>query len=290
MEFDAFIAQGWDDHVNDASGVAARLQAQGPAQVTQASQIVPLAHLAHHVLGEHLGQWQEGIDFLQRLGSLPSCPPDDAAAQALRRFGTSLTLAAGIADGRAALGPSDRVRVSAMAAASLAERDTARALALFHDALALAEAAALPDTDPCTRAMAVCGNNLASTLEAKTGRSASERELMILAAQTARRYWALAGGKLEVERAEYRLAMSWLQAGDFGRARQHAQHCLEIVQANALPPLEIFFGWEAAASVERAAGDSAAHARALAQAEAAFEALEPADRSWCQASLDKLRA
>jgi len=289
MDFDAFIGQGWDDHVKDAPGVALRLQADGIAMLSEAGQIVPLAHLAHHVMGEHLGRWQEALQFQQQLAALPLCQPGSAEALALRRFMASLQLASGAADERAALSLSDGVRVTAMAAASLAEQHTARALLLFQDALAQADRAALPDTDPCTRALAASSNNLAATLEEKPQLSAEERSLMILAAQTARRYWAMAGGWLETERAEHRLAMTWLKAGDPALARQHAQNCLRIVEDNQGPALERFFAFAACGQAERAAGNMAGHAQALAQAETAFEALESDDRGWCQRSLDGLR-
>lgn len=290
MDFDTFIGKGWDQHIKDSPGVAARLQAEGIALLTDAKQIVPLAHLAHHVMGEHLGRWQVGLQFQQRLAALPLCQPGSAQALALRRFMASLQLASGAVDERATLSASDAIRVTAMAASSLAEQDTARALALFQDALARADSAALPATDPFNRALAISGNSLAGTLEEKTSRSAEERSLMILAAQTARRYWAIAGGWLEIERAEYRLAMSWLQAGDALQARQHAQNCLVISEANDAPALERFFAWEALGRVDRSTGHTSGHALALVQAEAAFVALEEADRGWCQASLDKLRA
>ena len=290
MDFNAFIDRGWDDHVKDAPGVAARLQSDGVGLLTEAQQIVPLAHLAHHVMGEHLGHWQDALRFQERLAALPLCQPGSAEALALRRFMASLQLASGAADERAALSPSDGVRVTAMAAASLAEQNTARALLLFQDALAQADRAALPDTDPCTRALAASGNNLAATLEEKAERSAEERSLMILAAQTARRYWAIAGGWLETERAEYRLAMTWLKAGDPALARQHAQNCLQIVEKNLGPALERFFAFDALGRAERAAGHAVGHAQALHQAEAAFETLEPGDKGWCQPSLDTLRA
>jgi len=292
MDFDTFINQGWDEHVSDSPGVAARLQARGPALLTQESQIVPLAHLAHHVFGEHLGRWQDGLQFAQQLAKLPLCTPGGAAAQGLHRFMASLQLCAGGPDERAALSASDRIRVTAMAAASLAERDTPRALTLFEEALTQVDTAALQGTDPCTRALAVTGNNLASTLEEKPQRTADERRLMILAATTARRFWALAGGWLETERAEYRLAMTWLQAGDIPRARQHAQNCLGIIAAQvpSAPALERFFAWEGLGTVERAAGNATGLAQALAQTEAAFAALDEADLGWCQASLDKLKA
>ena len=289
MDFDTFIGQGWDQHVKDCAGVAARLQTDGIALLSEAKQIVPLAHLAHHVMGDHLGRWQDALHFQQRLAALPLCQPGSTEALALRRFMASLQLASGAADERAELSPSDGVRVTAMAAASLAEQHTARALLLFQDALAQADRAALPDTDPCTRALAVSGNNLATTLEEKPQRNAEERSLMILAAQTARRYWAIAGGWLETERAEYRLAMTWLKAGDPALARQHALNCLHIVETNQAPALERFFALDALVQAERAAGNGTAQALALTQAESAFAALGEGDRGWCQPTLDKLR-
>lgn len=148
---------------------------------------------------------------------------------------------------------------------------------------------ALAPDDAANRALAVAGNNLACTLEEKAGRSAEERELMILAAQTGLRFWAVAGGWLETERAEYRLAMTWLQVGDLVQARVHAQRCLDIVQRESAPALERFFAWEALAVVARAAGGADAPS-AMAQARLAFAELEEADRSGCQPSLDKLAA
>lgn len=291
MNFDTFIGQGWDQHVKDSVGVAARLQADGIGLLTEAAQIVPLAHLAHHVMGDHLGRWQDALLFQQRLAALPLCQPGSTEALALRRFMASLQLASGAADERAALSASDAVRVTAMAATSLAEQHTARALLLFQDALAQADRAALPDSDPCTRALAVSGNNLATTLAEKPQRNAEERSLMILAAQTARRYWAIAGGWLETERAEHRLAMTWLKAGDPALARQHALNCLHIVETNQAPALERFFALDALVQAERAAGNGTAQelTLALAQAESAFAALGEDDRGWCQPTLDRLR-
>ena len=113
---------------------------------------------------------------------------------------------------------------------------------------------------------------------------------MIHAAQAARHHWERAGTWLEVERAEYRLAMSWLQAGDLAQARRHAQQCLEIVDANQGAALERFFGWVALGVVARAAGDAAGHAHAVERARADFAALSADDQGWCRAELDKLAA
>ena len=289
MSFDDFLAGAWAAHADDPAATAERLATQAPGLLTQASQLAPLAALVHHVCGEHLGDWAQGLAQLQRLREHPVCDGDADAQAAIARCRASLALCAGLADERAAMTASDRVRVTALAAANLAERDTARASALLAEALAGAEAAGLGAADPAQRALAVTANNLACTLEEKkSGRSAAERELMIAAAQAARRHWALAGTWLETERAEYRLAMTWLQAGDAAQAREHAEACLAIVGANGNPPLERFFGHEALALAERAAGHTEAAAQAVAAARAAFAELEEGDRGWCRPTLERL--
>ena len=292
MDFDNFLNQAWDEHATQTAAVAERLAAQGLARVTEESQIVPLANLVHHVHGEHLGRWAEGRALLRQLAAHPACA--GAANQALARFQASLALCEGSADDRAAMTPSDRIRVAALAAANLAERDTPRASALFDEALAEADHAGLDPADPTNRALAVTANNLACTLEEKRSRSPAERALMVAAAQAARHYWALAGGWLETERAEYRLAMTWLQAGDPTLARHHAQQCLAIVQEHEAPALERFFGHEALTLAEAAdvdaAGRAAAVAQAVAQAQRAFAELDEGDRGWCRPTLDKLLA
>lgn len=290
MDFDTFIDQAWTDHATEAAAVASRLQAEGPALVGDAAQLAGMAHLAHHVFGSHLARWQDGIGFQQALAALPCCVQGSNEALAIGRHVSALRLAGGLGDDRAGASAADRIRLSALAANNLAEHDATRAAALLDEALALADTAGLPDNDPSHRALAVAGNNIASTLEEKPELGAQDQCLMIQAAQTGRKYWALAGTWLETERAEYRLAMSWLKAGDTAQARQHAQNCLEIVHAHDDVALEAFFGWEALGVVERAAGNATGHRQASSQAAAAFARLADADKSWCQASLDKLSA
>lgn len=292
MDFNTFIGKAWHDHATDPAAVAQRL-GEGLAFVADEPQLARLADLTHHVHGEHLGEWRAGMAFIERLATLPAFTPDGVSGQALRRCAQSLALSEGLGGAAAnldALSPSDRIRVGAMAAANLAERDTGRAQRLLQDALDQAQRSGLDAADPMNRALAVAGHNLACTLEHKTHRSIDERELMILAAQASRHYWERAGTWLETERAEYRLAMTWLQAGDPAQAREHAQACLDIVAANGAVALERLFGWEALGLVERAADDPAAHADALARAREAYAELDEADQVWCAASVEALAA
>jgi hypothetical protein len=287
MEFNTAMSQAWSDHADDASGVALRLPELLPL-VGDEAQLERLVALTHHVHGTHLGQWQAGAAALAPLRTLGAYRDDGRSGQALRRALASLALCEGVVP--ASLSPSDQVRVHAMAAENLGERDSARAMQLFQTALDLAQRSGLPDTDAMHRAVAVAGNGLACTFEDKRDRSTDERALMLLAAQAARHHWERAGTWLEVERAEYRLAMSWLQAGDLAQARAHAQTCLEIVAANDGAALEKLFGWEALGRVERAAGNAVGHARALATAREAFAQLSADDQAWCAASVDQLAA
>lgn len=289
MDFKTFLAKAWQEHADDTRAVADRL-GDALALIDSEAQIPELANLANHVFGAHLGAWREGLGFLDRLSALPTFKVDGPSDAALRRSTSSLLLAAQLEDTRAALSPSDGIRVGAMTAATLAERDTRRAMTLFEEALAQMRATQLPQGDPANRALAVTGNNLASALEEKATRTAAERELMILAARTARHYWEIAGTWLETERAEYRLAMTWLQAGDAQRARHHAQACLTIVAANHGAALERFFGFEALALAEHSAGNPMAVADAVAAARTAFEQIDADDQTWCAETLKKLDA
>jgi hypothetical protein len=286
MDFDTWIDSAWNEHATDPEGVAARLTGVGLGLANDEAALAQLARLVHHVHGEHLARWQDGRALLSAIAARAASGAGVAAD--IARFDAGLALAAGDGAPREALLPADRVRVDALTAATLAQHDTPRATTLLRRALAEADALAPPAGDPLHRALAVSGNNLACTLEERAQRSDEERALMILAAEAARGHWEKAGTWLEVERAEYRLARTWLQAGDAGRALAHAQSCLRIVEAHDAPALERFFAHEALAVAARAASEAATADCAVAAAGADFEALAADDQRWCRATLDTL--
>ena len=290
MDFDAALGRAWNDHADDPQGVIARWPALQPL-ATDEPQIERLAALMHHVHGAHLGEWQRGaaaLQALQALRALGAYRDDGPSGAALRRALASLAACAGETASAEALSTSDRIRVSAMVVENLASQAPARAMGLLRETLEAAQRSGLTDNDPMHRAVAVAAHNVACALEGTTDRSADERALMILAAQASRAHWALAGTWLEIERAEYRLAMTWLHAGDVAQARQHAQACLDIVAANDGAALERLFGWEALGLVERAEGNLAGHAHALAMVRAAFAQLSADDQGWCAERVAKL--
>jgi hypothetical protein len=285
MQFDAWLNQAWDEHAAQPAAVAARITTDGLPLARTDSHVAALMRLAHHVVGDHLGRWPEGRQLIFHLGT--SDQAGIAAGTAMRVFDASLALAGGLEDLRGAMTATERIRVTSHAAGLLAERDAPRAGSLLREAALEFDTEALPHGDPAARAIAINGNDIAAKLGDKLLRSDAERDLMLLGARTARDYWARAGTWLEVERAEYRLAISWLKAPDLAAARRHARRCLDIVREHDAPALEWFFGFEALALIERALGNAPAAARAVQDMKGAFERLDEADREWCRPSLEK---
>ena len=282
---DSFLEQGWNDHAAHAVAVASRLP-EGLRLVQDDDGAMRLSALAHHVMGEHLQRWQEGLAFFAALTEHGTLATDGRAS--IARCRASLALSGDLADERGGLSASDRCRVTVMAAANLAVCDTPRASKLLQEA-ALG-GAALSDGDPGVRTLAANSNNIAATLHDLAPLEPERRELMMRAAVLARTCWERAGTWLEVGRAEYRLAVCWLAAGDPAEALKHARRCDSIVRENGALPLEVFFAAEAIGLAARAAGDGEASVAASNIARQAFEQLPPDDQAWCRGTLDKLSA
>ena len=85
MNFTEFTTQAWDEHANHPAAVAQRLATEGLGLVSQPTHVAALAHLVHHVFGEHLGRWDDGLAALQALAAHPAAAADAPAAQAVQR-------------------------------------------------------------------------------------------------------------------------------------------------------------------------------------------------------------
>ncbi len=290
MTLDSFIDQAWNDHATDSKAVAGRLH-QGLNLLTENSQIPAFVYLAAHVFGEHLGLWKDGIDFLQNLKDLSVFQPNTDSQTAIERSIATLKLAGGLSSDLHSFGISDQIRIYASAAAALCgQSQVNKASEFFKQSLEMAQAG-LNKTDPANRALAVTGNNLAATLEEKETRSIEENQLMILAALTGRKFWEIAGTWLNVERAEYRLCMSYLKSGRLPQALEHAQLCLEVIEQNKAEPMEYFFGYEALGLVEKARSNHIGFEKAVEHAKKYFDLIvNESDKSWCKNSLEKLVA
>lgn len=249
MSFKDYLAQAWKQHAADAETVADGFSS-GAKLVTSNEELAQLVALATHVMGEHLARWDDGAKLLQDYRQHPQFEVDSETDKAITRSTAALAIGRGANPSLAAFGQSDQVRVLAVAAAALCNHDVARAISLLQQALQRAEQG-LESKDPAHRALAVTGNNLAATLEERQARSAEETDLMILAAQTGRKYWELAGTWYEVAFAEYRLAMTFIQLGDRTRALLHARNCVQLLSENSASAEDLAYGQEAVAMAEK---------------------------------------
>lgn len=291
MGLDEVLQAGWADHGDAPQSVADQLAA-AVHRVGTSEQAIPFARLLVHVYGEHLGQWQQGIELLEKLVQhMAGSGSTDSAGATLQQGIASLRYASGDDVAAALRGLTTTQRVSALtvaASALAAHGNTTRAIEAFTNALQSANAG-LPEGSPAIRSVAVAGNNLASTLEGKADRLPNETQAMQVCAEAALKYWKLAGTWLEVERAEYRLARSLLQADRAHDAVGAAQRCVDLCLGSGAPAFELFFGYAVLGIAQRAAdqADAALHSRTAALVQ--WQAVPEADRSWCQNDLDELK-
>ncbi len=295
MDISEFLNRNWHEHAEQTAVVAARLP-DGLALLSGSGQATRLAELAVHVLGEHLGRWDDGLAFLERMVVMPSAG-DRTDQQAIRRCQATLHYCAGRRDAfedllrRASISgvaeDDDRVRVLAVAAAALVGQDR------ITDAQATFDAALSHAVSPAasvSRTLAVIGNNLSWDLEAYISRSPEEAAMMIRAAWIGLKYSTLAGGWLEEGRAEHRLSRSLSADGRGPAALTHAVACLRICAQNHADDMEHFFAYEAISRAHSAAGSAAEAETARDTAADLLDALVPALRERCMPVLAALDA
>lgn len=286
MDFNDYLNKAWDDHGHSADKVAENF-GQGLSLSQNADQLSQLARLSTHVFGEHLGRWDDGIDFLRQIKNHPNYSAENAEPQ-LRLYNHSLALSAGRAPDLSNLSASEQIRVLSLSASAVSEQNQpAKAQEYFMRALELAQSG-LEAQDPAYRSLAITGNNLAAGLEEKKERTAEQTELMILAAKIGRQFWELAGTWLETERAEYRLSQSYLQARRYEESLQHAKACLAICEKNSALPFEFFFAYESLALAEKARGEKAAYEASVTQMKKYYEAVKDEMKIWCKPALEKI--
>lgn len=289
MTFDAFLEAAWAEHGDRPREVADRLAASLDVVATAAN-VVPYARLVTHVYGEHLGEWDKGAVLLASLRARPAYDGSAAMEGAIARNIGALRYASGDTGAIAALSRDDAIAALATASSAFAGlRAFDRAIPAFDEALDRA-AAGLPDGSPALRALAVGGNNLSAALEEKADRDAGEDAAMVKAAEAGRTYWKRAGGWLEEERAEYRLAQSLMRARRPADALAAARRCLDVCERNDAPAFELFFAHATIALAAREAGDAHAAAAARERALACHEAIPAGERRWCEGDLARLRA
>lgn len=282
MTISEYINSAWTLHATSPEQVLAEMKDQFKNIETE-DDILKLAHLIVHVSGEHLGKWQTGLELLRKLknNSLLKKRAD------MQRFVAILELGNNPNTSIEKFSSSDQARILATTGSALISLGGLKTGELFlKKASVLAEG--FEPSDPANMTLAMNANNVASSLEEKSDRSAEEAVVMIDAAKMARVFWEKAGTWKEVERAEYRLGQSYLQAQQFDLALKHADLCLKIVNENHNEPLELFFALELRVLIFKAMNQEEDSKNALTSMRSVFNGLTPEDQSWCKEILTSL--
>lgn len=280
MSFETFLQTAWRDHGDHPEAVAARL-AEALPLVESRADFGPFVRLLTHVYGEHLGEWQRGVDLLDALTRVPAFDDSALVRGPVIRGTAMLRYANGEHSAMAELSESDATYALASAADALAARgQIALAIDAFSKAMARAPAT-LTAEHPAVRALAVCGNNLSTVLEKLPELGLVESHAMIATAETGLRYWKLAGTWLEEERAEYQLSRCQLRAGEIEAATASIGRCIDVCIRNNAEPFELFFGYAVQAVVYRTKGELAAFAQSRGAALRQYALIPDTDQRWC---------
>ena len=284
MDWNEFVYQCWGDHAHNAALVGERIKEKS-RELKEPAILNTFVPLLVHVYGEHLGDWQHGIDILKSFSSLANTEELKAL---LKRSEAILSLGINPTTSMAEFSISEQTRIFAtVSSAFLGHEKTELAVQFLTKALSSANQ--LGPKDPAVRSLAVSTNGMASALEMRETLTTAEVDLMLECAQAARTYWELAGTWKEVERAEYRLSFCHLKAKMATEALKHAELCLHIVEQNGADFFEKFFAHEALAMSQFSLGQLEKAKKEVMVAEELFGKIEAGSRQWCQESLAKLK-
>ena len=282
MTFSEYLNHAWNIHPTESSKLLSEFK-QHFYLIETEENINDLAHLITHVSGEHLAKYKVGLDLVEELSRHSKL----SDKKMINRFMAILSLAEDSQTQVEHFSESDQLRIFALTAAALApHQETERAETYLKTATERA-LLNLKKDDPAFRTIAASSNSIASNLEEKSELNLLQKNLMITAANMARRFWEIAGTWKEVERAEYRLAYSHKKAQQFDKALAHASTCIEIIAENGSDPFELFFGYEALGLVEKERGNPVGFKTAGEKMRSLYEQINPDLQVWCSDSLKK---
>lgn len=281
MTFSKYLDESWNLHAADSRKVAESFSS-GLNLVTTAEEMSDMIHLISHVFGEHLGEWQRGIDLLESLKTYPLNLNSEKNLAQIQKSIRIYKLADHQFPEILQLPKADQAAIHAGAAkgyAGLHNAETSK-LFLLH-ALELMDSTNDPKSS-AHRDLAIAGNQIAVAFEEKSALSQIEKDYMIFAAQIARKHWEIAGTWMNVERAEYRFAKVFIKTNQSQQALNHALACIEICQKNSAPDLEFFFGYEVVAESQQIAKNLSGFSQAIEKMREHFDKLSEADKQWTE--------
>lgn len=282
MKFSDYIHQAWSTHATDPKKTAEGFKTNFSLMETE-DDVMKMSHLIVHVCGEHLGDWLLGLELLKKIKN--NAKISDKAM--MNRYVAILELGNNPYFKIDHFSPSDQASIYATTASALSNLGGMKNASKFLEtSFTLLEG--LTPNDPANNKLAAAAHNIACALEEKHERSESEIELMLKAASISHASWKKVGTWLEIERAEYRLAMSQLKAQNYEAALIHALTCQKIIQENGSVPLENFFASEVLILVYTKLNDLEKIESIKKEISHFFNQLSSDDQAWCKKTLEQL--
>lgn len=272
MDYSERLNQAWNLHA-EAPEQVAQLLGELFDTVNTEQEAVAFLELSSHVLGGHLGLWDEAEAWANKL-ALHRLGAGEQLARAIQVKKQAIALAAGSGAASAAADGA-QVQASAEAADLLGEQGRCEeAVRILREAV--------PDPLPteidreATHAIAISSNNLAwKLLENKDVSAASELAQLSLQA------WRTAGGWMEVERAHYLISQCHAAAGNGKSAIKAAEECLAICERHQAEPGELFYACEGVALAYAAASQATRFDEFRKRARKLFDQLSDEERAMC---------
>lgn len=247
MTFQEYINHSWKIHAQETETVYNSLSSAPEKMITN-EDIIPLARLITHICGDHfLEHWQKGVELLAQLKNHPVFKAGTESETAINRSIAILRLSSGQTADIKGFSISDQTRIYAQASGIMVEHKNFEQGQNFLN-IALQLASQLDESnksEPAFRAIGITTNNVTCTLEEKTDRTEAQKNFMIQTSLANLKYWSLAGGPYDdVNMAEYRLANTYIQAGQLEKAFEYAQKCYFGILEHKLTPYFEFYGLE----------------------------------------------
>jgi len=199
------LKQDWQDHTKNPAGVAKRLWSRLSSPMSEPD-LIALAALASHVFGEHLGDWQGGIQYLQQLGR-EHPEASSASCSRLSRQQAVLEMAQDPNLRLDSFDAQDRFYVTLLAIPAITlQRSAHEGAKIFMEVIQLMTSM---NSSAQNRLFGVVTANLACDLLERSTLSVAERNFLILLAEKSYYIWLREGDESDRERAVFRLVQCY---------------------------------------------------------------------------------
>lgn len=291
MSLNEIVNQAWAKHESDTERVALELEKSVELVTAEdAGGASALMNLVNHAIGDHLRQRDRALSIceavIERLGDGEEVGPWFQLAVASSLAGNqSRTQAA-----QARLGGDEavQIRVQLLVAQGRGNGGEWPEAATVYGA-AISAADALGEGHGAERAVAIVSNNLASALVELPERELAQEELMLSAANNARRYWLRVGDWINDERADYLLAMVFNVLGRPQDSQRHVERALNTIAEHGNQPVDEAFLLLALAQAHGLSGAREEREVALERAKALAISFETDElRAWFDTELAKV--